>query len=110
MIGESSPVSAAITAAAVPAEVKKEGTEAVDNYRSALQFEGMLLKEMLTDALPEEMGGSGGSEEGGEGEEEGAFSYNPQLTSLPETMANSIVGSGGIGLAQEMYKSFGGAQ
>jgi hypothetical protein len=109
MIGESSPVSAAITAAAVPAEVKKEGTEAVDNYRTALQFEGMLLKEMLTDALPEEMGGSGGSEESGE-EEGGAFSYDPQLTSMPETMANSIVGSGGIGLAKEMYKSFGGAQ
>ena len=50
------------------------------------------------------------TQKGGEGEGENAFSYNPQLTSLPETMANSIVGSGGIGLAKEMYKSFGGAQ
>ena len=107
MIGETSSVSAAIAAAAVPAEVKKEGAEAVDNYKGALQFEGVLLKEMLTEALPEEMGGSGG-EESGEGEEEGAFSYNPQLSSLPETVANSIVSGGGLGLAEEMYKTFGG--
>jgi Rod binding domain-containing protein len=109
MIGESSSVSASIIAAAVPAEVKKEGAEAVDNYKSALQFEGMLVKEMLTDALPEEMGGTGGEGSGGEGEEGGAFSYNPQLSSMPETVANSIVSGGGLGLAKEMYKSFGGA-
>jgi Rod binding domain-containing protein len=110
MIGETSSVSAAIASASVPTAVQKEGTEAVDNYKSALQFEGVLLKEMLTEALPEEMGGSGGEGSGGEGEEEGAFSYNPQLSSLPETVSNSIVAGGGLGLAKEMYKSFGGAQ
>ncbi len=110
MIGETSSVSQAILSASVPAEVKKEGTEAVDNYKSALQFEGMLLKEMLTDALPEEMGGSGGEGSGGEGEEENAFDYDQQLTSLPETISNSIVSSGGLGLAKEMYQSFGGVK
>lgn len=109
MIGETGQVSQAIVAAAVPAEVKKEGTEAVDNYRSALEFEGMLLKEMLTDALPEEMGGSG-SEGGGEEEGESGFSYNPQLSSLPETISNSIISGGGLGLAKEMYQSFGGVR
>jgi Rod binding domain-containing protein len=110
MIGETSSVSASIAAAAVPAEVKKEGTEAVDNYKSALQFEGMLLKEMLTDALPEEMGGTSGEEGGGSEGEESAFNYDPQLSSMPETVANSIISGGGIGLAKEMYKSFGGVQ
>ncbi len=105
MIGETSSVSQAIASAAIPAEVRKEGTEATDNYRTALEFEGMLLKEMLTEALPQSMGGNG-SEEGGE--EENAFDYDQQLTSLPETVSNSIVSSGGLGLAKEMYQSFGG--
>lgn len=108
MIGETSSVSQAIASAAIPADVRKEGSEATDNYKSALEFEGMLLKEMLTEALPQSMGGNG-AEEGGE-EEENSFDYDQQLTSLPETISNSIVSSGGLGLAKEMYQSFGGVQ
>jgi hypothetical protein len=102
---ETSAISAAVARAAVPKEISKEGPEAVDGYRAALQFEGMLLKQMLTEALPES---STGSEEG---EEEGSsFSYDPQLTSLPETVAEAVVGAGGLGIAKDMYTSFEGAK
>lgn len=101
--GETSAISAAAAHATVPAEVRRQGTEAVDGYRAALQFEGMLLKQMLTEALPESARG-GGSEEG----EEDGFSYDPQATSLPETVTEAIVGAGGLGLAKDMYANFEG--
>jgi len=106
MSGETSAISAAAARAIVPTEIRKQGTEAVDGYRAALQFEGMLLKQMLTEALPESATGAGSEE----GEEGGAFSYNPQTTSLPETVTEAVVGAGGLGLAKSMYTSFEGVQ
>jgi hypothetical protein len=103
---ETSAISAAVARAAIPKEVSKEGSEAVNGYRAALQFEGMLLKQMLSEALPESPTGS--SEEGEE--ENSAFSYNPQVTSLPETVAEAVVGAGGLGIAKDMYTSFEGAK
>jgi len=107
-VGETSSVSAAIMRAAIPADVRSEGAGAVKGYRAALQFESMLLKEMLTEALPESPGGGGLG--GGEGEEEGggAMTADPSLTTLPETVAESVVGAGGLGLAKQMYTSFEG--
>jgi hypothetical protein len=110
-VGETSSISASVLKAAIPADVRSEGAGAVNGYRAALQFESMLLKQMLTEALPETPGGTGvGAGLGGEGEEEGgtAMSADPSLTSLPETVAESVVGAGGLGLAKEMYTSFEG--
>ncbi|MFT3865984.1 MAG: hypothetical protein QM729_17090 [Solirubrobacterales bacterium] len=107
MSGETSAISAAAARATIPTEVRKEGSEAVDGYRAALQFEGMLLKQMLTEALPESATAGMGSEEG---EEEDAFASNPQATSLPETVTEAIVGAGGLGLAKDLYTSFEGAK
>jgi len=106
-VGETPSVSAAIMRAAVPAEVRSEGASAVKGFRAALQFESMLLKEVLTEALPESPAGVG---LGGEGEEEGgaAMTADPTLTTLPETVAESVVGAGGLGLARQMYTSFEG--
>lgn len=106
-VGETSSVSAAIMHAAVPADVRSEGAGAVKGYRAALQFESMLLKEMLTEALPESPAGAG---LGGENEEEegSAMTADP-TTTLPETVAESVVGAGGLGLAKQMYTSFEGA-
>lgn len=107
-VGETSSVSAAIMHAAVPADVRSEGAGAVKGYRAALQFESMLLKEMLTEALPESPAGAG---LGGESEEEegSAMTADPTTTTLPETVAESVVGAGGLGLAKQMYTSFEGA-
>ncbi|HEY2477621.1 MAG TPA: hypothetical protein VGI17_02730 [Solirubrobacterales bacterium] len=98
-------VTAAVMQAAVPAEVREEGSAAVSSYRAALQFESMLLKQMLSEALPESPTGS--TEEGGE--EGAAFTAMPTAVSLPETVAEAVVGAGGLGLAEEMYGSFQGA-
>lgn len=108
-VGETSQVSAAVMQAQVPAEVRSEGAGAVKGYRAALQFESMLLKEMLAEALPESPAGAG---LGGESEEEGegaAMTADPTTTTLPETVAESVVGAGGLGLAKQMYTSFEGA-
>ena len=99
-------VTAAVAQAAIPAEVREEGAGAVNGYRAALQFESMLLKQMLSEALPESPTGS--PEAGGEGEG-GAFAATPTAVSLPETVAEAVVGAGGLGLAKEMYGDFEGA-
>ncbi|HEY0280317.1 MAG TPA: hypothetical protein VGC32_18785 [Solirubrobacterales bacterium] len=102
-------VSAPIMHAAIPTDVRSEGAGAVKGYRAALQFESMLLKQMLTEALPESPNGGGLL---GEGEEEGeggtAMMADPTMTTLPETVAESVVGAGGLGLAKQMYTSFEG--
>jgi hypothetical protein len=106
-MSEVSGVPASIMHAAVPTDVRSEGAGAVKGYRAALQFESMLLKQMLTEALPESPNGGGlmGEEEGEGGS---AMTADPTMTTLPETVAESVVGAGGLGLAKQMYTSFEG--
>jgi hypothetical protein len=103
-------ISAAIATAAVPKEVREEGADAVRGFHAALQFESMLLKQMLSEALPETPTGTGTEEEGfgGGGEEGGAFAAMPTAVSLPETVADAVVSGGGLGMATQMYSSFEG--
>jgi hypothetical protein len=103
-------ISAAVLGAAVPKAVSEEGAGAVSGYRAALEFESMLLKQMLSEALPESPTGTGGEEDplGGGGGEGGAFAAMPTAVSLPETVTAAVVGAGGLGLAQDMYTSFEG--
>ena len=104
-------ISAAVAGATVPKEIRDEGADAVQGFRAALTFESMLLKQMLTEALPESPTGTSGGEEegfGGGGEEGNAFTAMPTAVSLPETVAEAVVGAGGLGLATEMYPSFVG--
>jgi Rod binding domain-containing protein len=106
-IGGSTGISAAVAGATVPAAVREEGADAVGAYRAALQFESMLLKQMLAEALPESPTGSG-QEEGFGGGEGGAFTATPTPVSLPETVADAVAAGGGLGLAQQLYSSFEG--
>lgn len=101
-------ISAAVAGAAVPKSIRDEGPDAVQGFRAALSFESMLLKQMLAEALPESPTGAG--EEGGFGGGEGgnAFSSTPTPVDLPETVAEAVVGAGGLGLATEMYSNFEG--
>jgi hypothetical protein len=94
---------------AVPQQVREEGAGAVRGYEAAMKFEAMLLQQMLAEALPEASGSGSGA---GEGEDaSGAFGSgdDPSLTTLPETVAQAVVGAGGLGLAGDMYHSFEGA-
>jgi hypothetical protein len=106
-VGETSSIPASIMHAAIPKDVSSEGAGAVKGYRAALQFESMLLKQMLTEALPESPNGGGLSGEE-EGEGGNAMTADPTMTTLPETVAESVVGAGGLGLAKQMYTSFEG--
>ncbi len=102
-------VTAAVAGAAVPKPISEEGPDAVHGYRAALSFESMLLKQMLSEALPESPTGTAGEEEGfGGGEEGSACTAMPTAVSLPETVAEAVVGAGGLGLATQMYPSFEG--
>jgi len=102
-------ISAAVAGAAVPPAVREEGAGAVRGFRAALQFESMLLKQMLSEALPESPAGPAGEGEGLGGGEGDAFTAMPTVTSLPETVAEAVVGAGGLGLAAELYANFEGA-
>jgi len=88
-----------LVTAPVPRQVRQEGADAVHGYRAALGFEAMLLEQVLDQALPEA---------GGEGEEAGAFGSggDPSVASLPQTVADAVVGAGGLGVATDMYRSF----
>lgn len=92
----------ATQAAAIPASVRREGSAAVDGYRAALAFEAELLKQLLSEALPEAGGGEGGAAEAGEP----GLGSDPRLAGLPETFAEAIGAGGGIGLAGQLYHSF----
>ena len=98
-------ISAAVAGASVPKAISDEGPEAVKGFRAALSFESMLLKQMLSEALPES---PAGGEEGFGGGEGGASTAMPTPVSLPETVAEAVVGAGGLGLATQMYPSFEG--
>lgn len=100
-------ISAAVAGATVPKAVRDEGPAAVRGFRAALSFESMLLKQMLSEALPESPTGSK-EEEGFGGGEGNAFSAVPTAVSLPETVAEAVVGAGGLGLATELYANFEG--
>ena len=101
-------ISAAVAGAAVPKSIRDQGADAVQGFRAALSFESMLLKQMLAEALPESPAGAGGEAGLGGGEEGSAFTAMPTAVSLPETVAEAVVGAGGLGLATEMYSNFEG--
>jgi hypothetical protein len=101
-------ISAAVAGATVPKSIRDEGPDAVQGFRAALSFESMLLKQMLAEALPESPTGPSEGEGFGGGEEGSAFSATPTPVSLPETVAEAVVGAGGLGLAAEMYSNFEG--
>jgi hypothetical protein len=116
MTGATTGISAAVAGAAVPQAIRDEGADAVRGFRAALAFESMLLKQLLAEALPESPAGPGGAGAEGEGDglggggEEGgdAFTAMPTAVSLPETVAEAVVGAGGLGLAADLYPSFAG--
>ena len=90
----------AISGAAIPADVRAAGTEAEQTYKAALGFERMLLSQ-----LTKSMFSSAQGEEDGEGESAATAAYKDMM---PGTLADAVTGAGGIGLAEDLYKTMRG--
>jgi Rod binding domain-containing protein len=89
-----------------PASVRNGSPAMQKAYASALNFESMLVQE-LSQSLTESggLGGGEGESEGG-GEGGGGDPVNTQLSSLlPQTLTNSIMSHGGLGMAQQLMGS-----
>lgn len=95
------PVSAAalpiVEPGALPREVRAGGPEAVQSFRAALAFERTLLVELLKDVGP------GAKPGGDEGEGDAAGGAYRDL--VPQTLADSLVARGGVGLARDLWAS-----
>jgi hypothetical protein len=77
-----------ISTAALPADVRAAGTDAIKNYKTALGFEQMLVGQLVKDMV----GTTGPLAEG------------PYASSMQDTLTGALVGGRGIGLAQQLYK------
>lgn len=81
----------------IPAGVRNAGPQAVKLYGVALQFEGLLTSQITQQMFDATQSGDDGSDGG------------PYQSILPGTLSDTITGAGGLGLADELYRSFGGA-
>ena len=92
---------------ALPPEVRDGTPDQQKAYRAALSFErvlvGQLLHSLGDDALGMGSGDSGDSGEDGADASAGPPAAYKEL--LPNTLADSLTQNGGIGLAQNIYKS-----
>lgn len=86
---------------ALPPEIRSAGPAAQEEYRSALAFERVLVGQ-LTKAMQSSIGGS---------DEEGSAATKAYKDMLPETMADALIASGGVGLASNLVRALrtGGA-
>jgi Rod binding domain-containing protein len=91
-----------ISAAAIPADVRAAGTEAEETYKAALGFERMMLSQ-LTKSMFSSAEGEGEGDEEGQSAATGAYKEM-----LPGTLADAVTNAGGIGLAEDLYKTMRG--
>ena len=80
---------------ALPPEIRSAGPVAQQEYRSALAFERVLVGQ-LTKAMQSSIGGSD------EGASAATQAYKDML---PETMADALIDSGGVGLAANLVRA-----
>ena len=91
-----------IDTSTIPADVRNAGPQAVKLYGVALQFEGLLTSQITQqtfDATQSTGDGGDGTDGSGGG---------PYDSMLPGALSDAITGAGGLGLADELYRSFGG--
>jgi Rod binding domain-containing protein len=95
-----------INEAALPAEIRNGSAKDKKDYQAALGFERVLLGE-LTKAMTETAKPADGSDGSDSGQPQDAAS-SMYMQMLPDQLADSIVSGGGIGLAQDLYRSMKG--
>ncbi len=74
--------------AALPADVRRAGTQAKTDFKAALGFETMLVSQLVKDMTPKT----------------GALAEGPYASTLQDTLSTALVGGHGLGLAQQLYK------
>ena len=89
-----------ISATAIPADVKAAGAEAQEQYKAALGFEHSLLQQLTKTMFKSAEGG-----EDSEGESAATSAYKDMM---PGTLADAVTNAGGIGLAEDLYKTMRG--
>jgi Rod binding domain-containing protein len=80
----------------IPANVRNAGPQAVKLYGVALQFEGLLTSQITQQMFDATQSTDDGSDGG------------PYQSMVPGALSDSITGAGGLGLADQLYRSFGG--
>ncbi|HEY0361797.1 MAG TPA: hypothetical protein VGC83_05910 [Solirubrobacteraceae bacterium] len=92
-------------AAVIPSDVRKAGKDAEQSYRVALGFERTLV-EQLTKSMSKDMVGMDSDSDSGDGEGSGGSAATSAYTDmLPGTLADSVTGAGGLGLAHDLWLS-----
>jgi len=95
-----------INEAALPAEIRNGSAKDKKNYQAALGFERVLLGE-LTKAMTQTAKPAGATHGSDSGQPHDAAS-SMYMQMLPDQLADSVVAGGGIGLAQDLYRSMKG--
>ena len=83
-LGASNPVSTA----ALPADVRAGGTQAVKDFKSALGFEQMLVGQLVKEMTPKQ----------------GPLGDGPYASTMQDTLTSALVSGQGLGLARQLYK------
>jgi hypothetical protein len=77
-----------ISDASLPAAVRSAGTQARNDFKTALGFEQMLVSELVKEMVPAD----------------GPLAEGPYASTMQDTLATALVGGRGMGLAQQLYK------
>jgi Rod binding domain-containing protein len=91
----------------VPANVRSQGTAAVQKYDTALSFEGV-LDQQLTQALASTLQDTTSSGDDSDDTSSSDPGTSLLLQELPQQLSQSLVSSGGLGLASQLYTALGG--
>jgi Rod binding domain-containing protein len=95
-----------IDQSAIPAGVRAQGPKAVALYDVALNFEGV-LDQQLTQSLTNTLDPS----DSGDGSDDGSTpdaATSLMMQMLPQELSQSLISSGGLGLAPQLYQELGG--
>ena len=92
-----------VTSAPLPADVRNASTADQQSYKTALAFERTLL-EQLTKTMSQDMAG-GDSSDGDDSDSGASAATSAYRDMLPGTLADAVTGSGGIGLAHDLFLS-----
>jgi len=94
--------------AALPAEVRNGTDKQKQAYAAALGFERMLVSQLTKSLAKDAMGGgedtADSSQDSGSDADSGSAMYSDMVAS---SLADGIAQQGGLGLAQQLYRSLG---